>query len=194
MWDSEDDRTLLDGIRADDEEALTTFDRRFRKRLLSIARRRGLSMQDAEDAVQDTLLAAIMQIRGGRFENRASLATWVGSIFRNHVNSHFRDDGRRARAFVSLDAPASTDALAKRLDDVLATPDDALRLDVQDALAGLPVRERLVLLLNLRLGLPTREIAPMLRLGVKLTEAILTSAKKNFRERLGRRKSPPQGD
>lgn len=49
---------------------------------------------------------------------------------------------------------------------------------------ALPPRERLVLLLNVQSGRPCREIAQLLKLGVKVTEALLTSAKKRFRANL----------
>jgi RNA polymerase sigma factor (sigma-70 family) len=184
MWDVEADRALLEGIRANNEEALLTFDRRFRGPLLSVARKRGLSVHDAEDAVQETLLAAIAQIRDGRFEGRCSLGAWIGTIFRNHVYDAFRKGARDAKAFVSLEASESAGALAMHADRTLPTELDHTRTCVRECLAALPARERLVLLLNVQHGLRAREIAPLLRLGTKLTESILTAAKKRFREHL----------
>src|ERR687897_309108 len=54
------------------------------------------SLQDAEDALQETLLAAWQGI--GRFEGRASIRTWLYRIATNQCLNAIRSAGRRPAA------------------------------------------------------------------------------------------------
>jgi RNA polymerase sigma-70 factor (ECF subfamily) len=169
---------LLDGIANRQEEALLAFDSRFRPRLLSFARKRGLSREDAEDAVQETLFAAIDQIQLGRFEGRASVHSWILSIFVNRCADIQRRNFRRGEVIVS--SPCTEQAVDQTRGGGQAEAE--VRSRVRAALLTLPPRERLVLMLNKQRGLKAREIALLLNLGVKTTEGILTRARKHFRE------------
>src|SRR3954454_20872729 len=51
------------------------------------------SVQDAEDLVQETLVAAWRGLE--RFEGRASLRSWLYRIATNRCLNHLRDRGRR---------------------------------------------------------------------------------------------------
>ena len=51
------------------------------------------SLQDAEDLVQETLVAAWCGLEG--FEGRASLRSWLHRIATNRCLNHLRDRGRR---------------------------------------------------------------------------------------------------
>ena len=115
----------------------------------------------------------------GRFEGRSQLTSWMHAIFERRALDHHRKRWRHDSRTVSLEQfPAVDVGVAGRLvpADVAETT-----LVVRGALAALGPRQRLILVLNLNKGLPAREIATMLRLGVKTTEALLTSAKKAFR-------------
>jgi DNA-directed RNA polymerase specialized sigma24 family protein len=94
----------------------------------------------------------------------------------NRFRDHLRGAIRRERRSVSLDG-LRPDVQALRVGD-----DEDLRTAVRDAMQSLPPRERLVLLLNVQGGRRSREIAPLLKLGVKVTEALLTRAKRRFRD------------
>lgn len=169
---------LIAGVVNRQEEALCAFDRGFRPKLLSFARKRGLSREDAEDAVQETLFAAIDQIQLGRFEGRASVHSWILSIFVNRCVDIQRRNFRRGEVMVS--SPGTEGAIDQTRGG--GQSEAEVRLRVREALLALPPRERLVLMLNKQRGLKAREIAPLLKLGVKTTEGILTRARKQFRE------------
>jgi RNA polymerase sigma-70 factor, ECF subfamily len=172
------EKDLLDAIVNRQDDALVAFDQAFRPQLMSFARRRGVSREDAEDAVQETLASAIRQIQEGKFEGRASLLSWMlGIMVRRCVDirrGHFRQVQLVADSLDGnvIDGIAST--------SVTAGPSPETRLHVRELLLALPSRERQVLLLNKHAGLPAREIAPRLRLGVKVIESVLTRAKKRF--------------
>ena len=63
------------------------------------------SLQDAEDVLQETLLAAWMGIDG--FESRSSVRTWLYRIATNRCLNHLRSDtGDRSRGAARVPAPS----------------------------------------------------------------------------------------
>src|SRR5262245_50907859 len=116
------------------------------------------SMQDAEDLVQETLLAAWRGLDA--FEGRASVRTWLYRIATNRCLNALRARSRRP-------LEPYPDVL---LDD---TPDPAARYEAREsvelafiaALQGLPPRQRAALVLRDVLGFHTAEIAAMLDTG-----------------------------
>src|SRR5215207_11670268 len=66
---------------------------RYRRELLVHCYRITGSVQDAEDLVQETLLAAWRGLEG--FEGRASMRTWLYRIATNRCLNALRDRGRR---------------------------------------------------------------------------------------------------
>jgi RNA polymerase sigma factor (sigma-70 family) len=186
------DRELLEGIASQDEESLRAFDDQVRSRLLSLARRWRLNPEDAEDAVQETLIAAVRQIQSGAFEGAAPLGAWIIGIFDKRCADVRRRNARRGRWIADSQQSANIEQLPSTADWRTIAPDVSLR--VREILHTLSPRERVVLLLNRQHGLKAREIAPLLRLGVKTTEAILTRARKRFCELVlgGEESNPPK--
>lgn len=79
----------------------------FRHDLLRFAR---LQLRDdalAEDAVQDTFIAALDGL--ARFDGRAALKTWVFSILKNKIVDALRTRGRTVNASALADEEASFD-------------------------------------------------------------------------------------
>src|SRR5690349_23180819 len=64
------------------------------------------SVQDAEDILQETLLAAWRGLDG--FEGRASLRTWLYRIATNRSLNHLRDKGRGPQMIGPPNAPEPT--------------------------------------------------------------------------------------
>jgi RNA polymerase sigma-70 factor (TIGR02960 family) len=151
------------------------------------------SVQDAEDLVQETLLAAWRGL--DRFEGRASLRSWLYTIATNRCLNALRDRGRRLPDLPTppAEAPEPPDPSRTREPIWLEPYPDALlegvldrshdphaRYEAREAIglafvAGLqrlPPRQRAVLVLRDVLGFRAREVAEML--GV--SEASVTSA------------------
>jgi RNA polymerase sigma-70 factor (TIGR02960 family) len=138
------------------------------------------SVQDAEDMVQETLLAAWRGLEG--FEERASMRTWLYRIATNRCLNALRDTGRRPQppARVPLEAPEPTrrseptwfepypDALLEDLPDTSAGPEaryetrEVLALAFVAGLQRLPPRQRAVLVLRDVLGFRSAEVADLL--------------------------------
>jgi RNA polymerase sigma-70 factor (ECF subfamily) len=145
------------------------------------------SVQDAEDAVQDTLLAAWRSL--DRFEARSSLRTWLYRIATNRCLNALRDGSRRPRTVPAEHEPSwlepYPDAL---LEGVAESPDaryeakEAVSLAFVTALARLPPRQRAVLVLRDVLDFRAPEVAEML----EATEASVNSALMRARSTLDR--------
>src|SRR3954452_3962487 len=84
---------LIDRARAGDSDAFRLLTEPHRHELQVHCYRMLGSLQDAEDALQDTLLAAWRALDG--FEGRASVRTWLYRIATNRCLSALRSAGRR---------------------------------------------------------------------------------------------------
>lgn len=159
------------------------------------------SVQDAEDLVQETLLAAWRGIGG--FEERASVRTWLYRIATNRCLNALRNSGRRPsdqvvqRPGVTMPEPSRRRAEPSWLEpypDVLLdgiaddVPGPEARYEVREsvslafltALHELPPKQRAVLVLRDVLGFRAAEVAGML----DVTENAVTSALKRARATL----------
>src|SRR6201988_450914 len=86
---------LMGRARAGDGEAFRELTEPHRRELQVHCYRMLGSIQDAEDAVQDTLLAAWQGLSG--FEERSSLRTWLYRIATNRWLNALRASARRPR-------------------------------------------------------------------------------------------------
>jgi RNA polymerase sigma-70 factor (ECF subfamily) len=136
------------------------------------------SVQDAEDLVQETLLAAWRGIEG--FEGRASLRTWLYRIATNRCLNALRDRRRRVPE-VPEGTPAPPEPTRRREPVWLEPYPDALLeyeqreaigLAFVTALQRLPAHQRAVLVLRDVLGFRAAEVAGIL----EVSEASVTSA------------------
>lgn len=169
-------------VEANDEPALVRVLETLRPKLVLICRHRGFS--DAEDVVQEALIAATVGFRRGKFRRQSTIETWIYGILRNKIR-----DYKRARVSDSEHLIPIGEQVDERheggLPGIHLNPD--LRLIVQEALGSLPARHWLVLILNSRQGLKTREIAPLIGLSTGRTGAILAEAKEMLRQALADR-------
>jgi RNA polymerase sigma-70 factor (ECF subfamily) len=140
------------------------------------------SLQDAEDALQETLVSAWRNL--GEFGQRSSLRTWLYQIATNRCLSMLRADSRRPRIAPPLPEPALPeptgpgdappwlepypDVLLDHLVDHRPGPEaryettEAISLAFITAMQLLPPRQRAVLVLRDVLGYRASEVAKML--------------------------------
>lgn len=171
---------LLTRASEGDEEAFRELTDPHRRELQFHCYRILGSMQDAEDALQETMLRAWRGL--GQFEQRASLRAWLYRIATNRCLDALRDAGRRPPQAPDLawEPPAPTrlaeptwlepypDVLLEGIIDASAGP--AARYETREtielafiaALQALPPRQRAALVLRDVLGFHTAEVANML--------------------------------
>src|ERR1700729_4260961 len=94
---------LLDQARGGDRDAFAALVEPHRGELQVHCYRMLGSLQDAEDAVQETLLAAWLGLEG--FEGRASVRTWLYRIATNRCLNQLRSSQRRPLAAQPLPVP-----------------------------------------------------------------------------------------
>jgi RNA polymerase sigma-70 factor (TIGR02960 family) len=187
---------LLARARGGDEVAFANLVAPYRSELHVHCYRTLGSLQDAEDALQETLLAAWRGLAG--FESRASLRVWLYRIATNHCLNLMRSAGRRARSHqprpdsLLPEATPSTepmwlepypDLLLDELPDRALGPEaryeqhEAISLAFVTALQLLPPRQRATLILRDVLGFRASEVAEIL----DSSEESVTSALKRAR-------------
>ncbi|MPZ96375.1 MAG: sigma-70 family RNA polymerase sigma factor [Propionibacteriales bacterium] len=195
---------LLQRARSGDRQAFTELFEPHRRELQAHCYRMLGSLQDAEDMVQETLLAAWLGLEG--FEGRSSIRTWLYRIATNRCLNELRSVSRRPRSAEPLPAPAPgpsrlgevlwlqpyPDALLEGMSDQAPGPEaryesrEAISLAFVTAVQLLPPNQRAVLLLRDVLGYRAKETAELLG----LTEEAVTSALKRARATLDARPTP----
>jgi RNA polymerase sigma-70 factor (TIGR02960 family) len=197
---------LMAAARSGDGEAFRELTEPYRRELQVHCYRMLGSFSDAEDALQDTLLAAWQGF--GRFEERASLRTWLYRIATNKCLDARRSASRRPAKewdVPNVEPPEPTrlgevvwlepypDALLNGPFDVPLGPEaryeqtESVSLAFVTALQALPPRQVAVLILRDVLGFHASEVAGML----DSTVESVNSALKRARATLQRRPPPP---
>ena len=176
-------RELLERARAGDQDAFGALCEPWRMELQLHCYRIVGSVHDAEELVQETMLAAWRGLEG--FEGRAAVRSWLYRIATNRCLNHLRDRGRRLPELPAPPEPVPPpprptrttepvwlepypDVLFEGVADRRQEP--AARYEVREAvglafmfaLQRLPPRQRAVLVLRDVLGFRAAEAAEML--------------------------------
>ncbi len=188
----------LAAARGGDEAAFERLVGVYRSRLHAHCYRMLGSVHDADDALQETLLAAWRGLPG--FEGRSSLRSW---LYRIATHACLRlasgSSGRRRRVLTPDYAPATTDVhdlgelvtepvWLEPYPDLAARPDtdpearyaerESVELAFVAALQHLPPRQRAVLILREVLQFSAAEVAGMLQASVAAVNSSLQRARK----------------
>jgi RNA polymerase sigma-70 factor (TIGR02960 family) len=207
------DIDLLTRARAGEGEAFRAVTEPHRRELLVHCYRMLGSLQDAEDVLQETMLAAWQGLPG--FEERASLRTWLYRIATNRCLNARRAAQRRPPK--EWDVPGFQPPDPTRLGEVSwlePFPDDRLastaglplgpeaRYDQTEsislafitALQLLPPRQVAVLVLRDVLGFHASEVAAMLDTTTESVSSALKRARAGLqRQRVAEESAPPAG-
>ncbi|WP_406498776.1 sigma-70 family RNA polymerase sigma factor [Streptomyces sp. NBC_01604] len=188
--------------RSGDGEAFRELTEPYRRELQVHCYRMLGSFQDAEDVLQDTLLAAWQGFAG--FEGRASLRTWLYRIATNRCLNARRSAGRRQAKewdVPNVEPPEPTrlgevvwlepipDALLEGVIDAPLGPEaryeqrESISLAFVTALQILPPRQLAVLILRDVLGFHANEVADMLDSSVESVKGALKRARAGLQHR-----------
>jgi RNA polymerase sigma-70 factor (TIGR02960 family) len=193
---------LISRARAGDGDAFRELTEPHRRELQVHCYRMLGSFQDAEDALQDTLLAAWQGFGG--FEGRASLRTWLYRIATNRCLNARRSASRRPAKewdVPNVERPEPTrlgevvwlepfpDALLEGPSDAPLGPEaryeqtESISLAFVTALQVLPPRQLAVLVLRDVLGFHASEVAGMLDSSVDSVKSALKRARASLQDR-----------
>jgi RNA polymerase sigma-70 factor, ECF subfamily len=198
------EQELLGAARGGDEDAFGQLIAAHRAALLAHCYRMLASAQDAEDALQDTLINAWRALP--RFEGRSSLKSWLYKIA---TNACLKTIERRPKRVLPVDYGPAADPHEPRakplvesvwiepypdtgmeLEDRFASPDaryeqrESVELAFVAALQHISARQRAVLILRDVLGFSAREVADTLDMTSPAVDAALQRAHKTVDERL----------
>jgi RNA polymerase sigma-70 factor (TIGR02960 family) len=207
---------VMSRARAGDGDAFRELTEPHRRELQVHCYRMLGSFQDAEDALQDTLLAAWQGLGG--FEGRASIRTWLYRIATNRCLNARRSASRRPATQWSI--PGVEPPEPTRLGEVVwlePYPDtllegatlaplgpearyeqtESISLAFVTALQVLPPRQLAVLILRDVLGFHANEVADMLDSSVESVKSALKRARASLQDRqptTDGREPPPAAD
>ena len=214
MTGSESDMmdALISLARAGDAVAFQKLTEPYRRELRVHCYRMLGCLQDAEDTLQETLLAAWQGFKG--FEGRASLRTWLYRIATNRCLNARRSASRRpAKAWdvpgveppepsrlgeVPWLDPFPDSLLDERASDAPHDPEDrylqteSISLAFVAALQVLPRRQLAVLILSDVLDFEASEVAGMIDSTVDSVNSALKRARANLRQRMQTRADRPR--
>jgi RNA polymerase sigma-70 factor, ECF subfamily len=192
----EDDRALLERLRAGDERAFEALVDRYDGALRRVARTFVRTDSSADEVVQETWLGVVRGL--GAFEGRSSLRTWIFRILVNRARTRatrdarslpfsaletdegpavepaaFGADGRWVSAPARLDSDPETGLLSAEL-----------RQHLQQAIGGLSPDQRAVITLRDLVGLSASEVCDLLELSDVNQRVLLHRARARVRAAL----------
>ncbi len=171
------DEALMARVARGDEPAFRQLARRHLPAAVALARRVLGNAADAEDVAQEAMLR--VWVNAPRWQPLALFRTW----FRRIVVNLCLDRKRRA-PWVELEAAGEiADPAADAGEAIERSERDEL---VQAAIARLPERQRIAVVLTYNEGLSNAEVADALDTSVSAVETLLVRGKQNLRRALAR--------
>lgn len=159
----DNDIDLLDRYMVGDSAAFDELVKRHQRQLYSLIYRMVNDHDDAAELLQKTFVKAFLAVSG--FERRSSFKTWLYRIAINLTKNFYRDRSGFER--VPLD-----DVVIKKEPKIIYSMMDRQKREIlRSAVAALPHRQRLTVLLRIQEGKKFEEIAEMLKCSVGTAKA-----------------------
>jgi len=186
------DRSLVEQAKAGDFAAMESLLTKYERQVYGVARRIVPQHQDAEEVVQQTFMSVIEHL--GEFREESQFRTWLLRIATNHALGLLRKQTVRAGGSLDDRDPDDTYQGIPRPEYIAIwreTPEEIAvrretRQHVDDALATLKEKYRVVFVLRDIEGFSTRETAEMLDISEETVKIRLLRARLMLRERLTR--------
>ncbi|MHB8792201.1 MAG: RNA polymerase sigma factor [Thermoleophilia bacterium] len=185
------DSELIDEIRDGSADALEDLMSRYESRVYSLAYRMLGNKEDAEDVLQDTFLNVVRSIGG--FKSRSSFSTWLYRVAANAALTKLRQKSRREKSegefldevYSVKEAAHSSIALVDWSDGpAQKLLNEEARLVMDEAVAELPDKYRVVFVLRDVEGMSAAEVAQVLDLSIPAVKSRLHRARLYLRNRL----------
>ena len=165
----------LAAARRGDRDAVEALLRQEYPKVAALCRRLCANPEDAADATQEAMIAIVRGLPG--FDGRSAIGTWIYRVATNSCLDELRRLQRRPIPSVPKDR-----AVADR--------DVALRIDIDAALAGLPLEFRTVVVLRDLCGLDYEEIATVLGLAGGTVRSRIARGRAALAELVGNQTAP----
>jgi len=184
------DRDLVHAARAGNYEAFEKLVSRYERPIYALTMRILQRREDAEDVVQETFLSVVEHL--AEFREGSTFYTWLVRIATNHALKVLRK--RKGLPLQPLDVQTRDEAplphpdfIARWRDEPSSIAQDReARRILDDAIASLDEKYRLIFLLRDVEGLSTEEAADALGISIANAKVRLLRARLMLRERLTR--------
>lgn len=173
--DTQDEAGLIDRARRRDPQAFAHLYRRHVGRVHALCRRMAGNVPLAEELTQTVFIRVWEKL--DLFREESAFGSWLHRLTVNTVLTEFRTTRRREARVFGIDDPAA-------LENPSASPRPGLRIDLEQAIAGLPPRARVIFVLHDVEGYTHGEIARLLELETGTTKAQLHRARQLLQEAL----------
>lgn len=169
------DQALVERVQRGDQAAFTLLVERYQLPLYQFTFRLLNDAALAQDATQEAFARGWLKSASFRFRGQARFSTWLFQLARNAAIDLLRKRRERPMEAVSTEpASAIPDAA-----EMLSRREQAARIAA--AVAALPEAQRVAITLSEYHGLPTREIARVLRCSTRAAESHLYRARQSLR-------------
>ncbi|SFH09664.1 RNA polymerase, sigma subunit, ECF family [Palleronia marisminoris] len=176
-----DDETLLAAYAAGDMAAAAPLARRHLPRVLAVAQRMLGDAAEAEDVSQEALMR-LWRIAPDWEAGRAKVSTWLYRVTANLCTDRLRARRHTEPLNAANDPAAPEPGVSERMQDAQR------RTALEDALARLPERQRLAVILRHMEELPNPEIAVAMGVSVEAVESLTARGKATLGRILAGRK------
>ncbi|MBI2481065.1 MAG: sigma-70 family RNA polymerase sigma factor [Planctomycetia bacterium] len=174
-------------VRDDDAAAFEELVLRYQNRVVGIMTHLTRKREQAEDLAQEVFLRVYRARK--RYTPDAKFSTWLFTIANNIALNAKRSSARRREVNLASEnrddnRPAALDEMALDASGLMPTRqlDKAERAEmVRLAIAALPERQRMALLLSKFENLSYAEIAETMEMTVQATKSLLSRARENLR-------------
>jgi RNA polymerase sigma-70 factor (ECF subfamily) len=185
MDEGQQDFELMLRVKAGDLEAFEALVTRHQHSVVGTAAKMLGNVTEAEDIGQQVFVRVWKSAT--HYQPSAKFTTWLMTITRNLVFNELR---RRRRAQLISIEGEQEDAMRHQFADEEAPPPSEELLDaelqeaIDAAIASLPKKQRLAIVLRRYEGMPYEEIAKVLKTSVAAVKSILFRARADLKERL----------
>ena len=177
---------VIQRIRSGDRAAFEELVTMYRNRGLSIAYNLVGNLEDAKDALQDAFIKVYLHIEG--FRGQSKFSTWFHRIVVN-ASLDFLRKKKRAVSVLTESLQDNIKEGDREISDNSLGPariagNQELNRRLEDAIAGLSLKQRICFVLKHQNGLGVREIAEILRCRRSTVKVHLFRAAENLRRKM----------
>ena len=176
------DDAVLTAAQSGDTGAFETLYHRHVGRVYALCLRMAGNAREAEELTQDVFVRAWERL--AQFEGRSAFGSWLHRLAVNVVLSTWRSRGRRRGRVVAIDDAVDGADSGHPILDPGYRPRPRHAIDLERAIAQLPVGARTVFVMHDIAGYKHREIAEETGLAIGTTKAQLHRARRLLREAL----------
>jgi RNA polymerase sigma-70 factor (ECF subfamily) len=182
------DAALMLRVKRGDMQAFAELADKYKQPIVNMMYRMLHDLDEAEDLAQNVFIRVFQS--APRYEVSAKFSTWIFTIARRLCLNEIRRRGRHPAESIESNQSEYDDHPARQFEDVKTfSPPEAflhgeLAQKIEEALAQLPDKQRLAIVLCRQEELSYEEIAPVLECSVSATKSLIHRGRETLKEKL----------